>query len=139
MPDTGIEEAVVDESPEAEAVTKKTRKTPVKRAQPHKPEGVKKPMDHQEPAKTAAQREAEAEETVEFTFRDVEFVMPASVDEIPGSVSEALEMNRISNGLRTLFGPKIWGEYRATEPKVKHDRELYNIVAKEYGFGTVGE
>lgn len=139
MPDTEVGKEVVDESPEAEAVTKKTRKTPVKRAQPHKPEGVKKPMDHQEPAKTAAQREAEAEETVTFEYRDIEFTMPATSDEMSAAAAQNLEQNRISTGLQLLFGDAKWTEYRRGEPKVKHDRELYNIVAKQFGFGKLGE
>lgn len=109
------------------------------RRQPHRPKGIREPQDRKPKKKTAAQREAEHDETVVFEHLGVEFEIPALADELPGEVNEYFELSRISNGLRELFGAVKWNEYRKQKPSVKNDRELFNILAEQYGFTTLGD
>lgn len=122
----------------------KPRRAPVKRAQPHKPSGVKQPTDRK---KSAAQREAEGDETITLTHCEVDFEIPGTADDILGEVNEAFERMQIVTGLRILFGTTKWAEYRKgylddgvlRKPTVRDDRALYNLIAAEYGFNSLGE
>lgn len=111
------------------------RKAPAKRAMPHKPEGVKEPMDHQKPA---AQREAEGVEMLAIEYGDITFEIPADPDDWPTLATQAMSNNRHIDGIQHLLGPMQWAKFISNFPVRRQFNEFAEIIAAELGFGTAG-
>jgi len=103
---------------------------------PEIPEGAKVPTDH---AKTAAQIEAERETTTTITWRDTEFILPASIDDADMDAFEAFEQGKIVQGTRGLLGPAQFAKFHALKPTVRDLKEFSDVLAKAMGVETMGE
>ena len=105
---------------------------------PEIPEGAKVPTDH---AKPAAQIEAERDKTTTITWRDVEFTLPATMDDCPLDAIEALESGKIAAGMRGILGNKEYAKFKAIKPAPNFGalKEFSDIVARAMGVETAGE
>ncbi|WP_433658032.1 hypothetical protein ACQPW1_39695 [Nocardia sp. CA-128927] len=110
------------------------RKTPAKRAMPARPAGVKQPTDHLKPA---AQREAEADETVEFEFEGVVYTAPANLDRTKG-VARALDQRRGTVALELLLGPAEFAKFLETDPYDADYGKMLDAWADACGFENAG-
>lgn len=74
--------------------------------------------------KEALQNEAQAS-VVTFTFRGVEYTLPADLNEADGDVIEHYENDKPISALKALLGEEQWLKYKATvKPKVKDHLEF---------------
>jgi len=103
---------------------------------PEIPEGAKVPTDH---AKPAVQIEAERDKTTTITWRDVEFTLPATIDDADVDAFEAFEQGKIVQGTRGLLGPKEYAKFKALKPNVRDLKEFSDVLARAMGVDTVGE
>ncbi|MBF6135877.1 hypothetical protein IU501_23070 [Nocardia otitidiscaviarum] len=110
------------------------KKAPAKRATPHRPAGVRVPQDHLKPA---AQREAEAAETVEFEFNGVTYTAPANLDRTKG-VARALDQRRGTVALELLLGPKEFQKFLDTDPYDADYGHMLDAWADACGFENAG-
>ena len=114
----------------AEPAPTPSRKSPTKRAQPHKPAGVKQPTDR---PKSAAQREAEAEDTVTVEWEGMTFSVPSDPDEWDfWTVTQPLAAQNIPMALTGLLGPQQMMQLRIARPDIRNPeiRDLFNIINK---------
>ena len=117
----------------------RVRKTPAKRAQPHKPAGVRQPRDR---PKSAAQIEAEAEEaggTAEVEWEGLTFDVVADPDDWDfWTVTAPLSENNIPQALLGLLGPAQAMKLRRAKPRLTNPeaRELFDEINKVLGMGS---
>ncbi|MFD7045717.1 hypothetical protein [Rhodococcus jostii] len=111
-------------------------KTPVKRAVPHKPLGVKAPQDHKKPA---AQREAEGDQTVLIEYGGLEFEILADQDDWPVLAIQAFSKRLGIDAIEHLLGPVQWARFVTRFPKKRQFDEFSEVIAAEFGFGSSGE
>lgn len=110
------------------------RKAPAKRATPHKPAGVREPQDH---LKSAAQREADGDEFVEFEFEGVTYTAPANLDKTKG-VARALDNQQGTIALEKLLGPVEFKKFLDTDPFDADYVKMLDAWADAAGFDTSG-
>ena len=112
-------------------------KTPVKRAQPARPAGIKQPQDHK---KSAAQLEAEGVNTATVEFWGMEFTFSTDPMEWSEEASLAFEENRFGVFLKEAVGAQQYYKYTHSDPRPKRSdtMELFKLVAKSLG-GDAGE
>lgn len=110
------------------------KKAPAKRAQPHRPAGIKQPQDRLEPA---AKREAEGADTVEFEFGGVTYTAPANLDRTKG-VARALDNMRGTVALEKLLGPVEFEKFLATDPYDADYGKMLDAWAEACGFENAG-
>lgn len=110
----------------------------VVRSGPHVPEGAKKPQDRQAKKKTAAQREAEGDETTEIEWGGLSLTIPASMEDASAVVALSFEEGKIASALRALVGPEQWAEVMKTKPKMRDLGVLFDTVAAEMGLESAG-
>ncbi|WP_378735529.1 hypothetical protein [Nocardia brasiliensis] len=110
------------------------KKAPAKRAMPHRPAGVREPQDHLKPA---AQREAEAADTVEFEFEGVTYTAPANLDRTKG-VARALDQRQGTIALEKLLGPDEFAKFLATDPYDADYGRMLDAWADACGFENAG-
>lgn len=110
------------------------KKAPVKRATPHRPAGVREPQDHLKPA---AQREAEAAETVEFEHNGVTYTAPANLERTKG-VARLLDERRGTMALEKLLGPDEYKKFIKTDPFDSEYGEMLDAWADAAGFESEG-
>ena len=96
------------------------------------------PGDRQAKKKTAAQREAEAVETVEVEFDGESYTFPAGLEDADGDVVDALDSMKISHALQGLLSREDWAKFKATKPRVKQYGDLFNVYAEEIGLTDTG-
>jgi hypothetical protein len=110
------------------------KKAPVKRATPYRPAGVREPQDHLKPA---AQREAEADETLEFEYKGVVYTAPASLEYTKG-VARELERGRGTVGLEKLLGPEEFRKFLDTDPYDADYGHMLDAWAEAAGLDNAG-
>ncbi|WP_037182585.1 hypothetical protein [Rhodococcoides fascians] len=126
--DGEVDEPTNIASKRAPAKKSTTRRAPAKRAQPHKPAGVKQPQDHK---KSAAQREAEGVETITVTWEKLEFEIVADPDEWDfWTVTQPLAAGNHAVGLIGLLGPQQSMKLRAAHPRLTNPqaRDLFETI-----------
>lgn len=106
---------------------------------PHKPKGVREPQDRLPKKKTAAQREAERDETVTIEFHGMEFELLADQDEWPIVAVQAFANGKNIDGIEQLMGPVQWAKFVSRFPKRRHFSEFADIFSVEFGFKSPGE
>lgn len=114
----------------AEPAPTPSRTAPTKRAQPHKPAGVKQPTDR---PKSAAQREAEAEGTVIVEWEDMAFSVQADAEKWDfWTVTQHLAANNIPMALIGLLGPQQVMQLRLARPDIRNPeiRDLFDVINK---------
>lgn len=112
------------------------RRTPAKRAVPHKALGVKQPQDHK---KSAAQREAEGDEYVVIEYSGQEFKILADQDDWPVLAIQAFSKRLGIDAIEHLLGPQQWARFVTKFPKKRQFDEFSEVIAAEFGFGSSGE
>ena len=110
------------------------KKAPAKRAMPHRPAGVREPQDHLKPA---AQREAEAAETVEFDYKGVTYTAPANLERTRG-VARALDNRQITIALEKLLDPEEFKKFLDTDPYDADFGHLLDTWSEACGFENSG-
>jgi hypothetical protein len=95
------------------------------------PKGAAVPQDHKKPA---AQLEAEKAETVVVEYGGQTYTMPASLDESPGDVIDAIDDQKMGHALRSLMGTVEWGKFKTTAPLVRDYNGLFAAYAAAIGF-----
>jgi len=110
------------------------KKAPAKRAMPARPAGVKQPQDHLKPA---AQREAEAADTVDFEHNGVVYTAPANLDGTKG-VARLLDERRGTLALEKLLGPVEYKKFLDTDPFDSEYAEMLDAWAEAAGFEEQG-
>jgi hypothetical protein len=108
--------------------------TPKAEPYPVRPGGLAAAL---EPAQIDA--EADPGDTVEVSYRGVVYVFPASLDDADGDVLDAIDNKAISHALRGLLGAPGWAAFKATQPRVKHYGELFEVYAQTIGLSSTGE
>lgn len=106
------------------------KKAATNRAQPHKPAGVKEPTDR---PKSAAQREAEAVDTITVEWEGMKFTVPSDPDEWDfWTVTQPLAANNIPLSLAGLLGPEQMMKLRLARPDIRNPevRNLFNVINK---------
>lgn len=89
---------------------------------------------------TPAQREAEGVETVDVTWRDRVFTIPASLDEVNATTLLALEEGKAASAVRGLIGPRKFTRFVAeADPSGKDLGELLEAFVDAMGLGDAGE
>jgi len=91
-------------------------------------------------AKSAAQAEAEGDETLDVEWQGYTFTIPAQIDEWSGDALEAFEGGKAITAVRELVGSSrldaVKREYRKQHGRamrVKDYGEIVDAVAKRYG------
>ena len=92
------------------------------------------PQDHLKPA---AQREAEADETLEFEHGGVPYTAPANLERTKG-VGRALDQQRLTVALELLLGPKEFKKFLDTDPFDAEYAHMLNAWNEAAGFGDTG-
>jgi hypothetical protein len=121
-----------------EAPAPRVRKTPAKRAQPHKPAGVRQPRDR---PKSAAQIEAESEgagNTAQVDWEGLTFDVVADPDDWDfWTVTAPLSENNIPQALLGLLGPQQAMKLRRAKPRLTNPeaRELFDEINRVLGMG----
>lgn len=90
-------------------------------------------MTRYTPPMTPAEREALGHSTVSIEYGGNTYTMPASFDELDGSVLEQLEDGKAYKTMKQLLGREQWKTFQATKPKVKHFTELFELWAEKAG------
>ena len=122
-----------------EAPAPRVRKTPAKRAQPHKPANVRQPRDR---PKSAAQIEAESEaagDTAQVEWEGLTFDVVADPDDWDfWTVTAPLSENNIPQALLGLLGPQQALKLRRAKPRLTNPeaRELFDEINKVLGMGN---
>lgn len=120
--------------------TRKTaaKRTPAKRAQPHKPAGVKEPTDR---PKSAAQIEAEATDIITVEWEGLTFEIDADPDSWDfWSVTHPLAQGNAPVALIGLLGNVQAGKLRIAYPSLTNTqaRNLFDLINKEIGLHNTG-
>ena len=121
-----------------EAPAPRVRKTPAKRAQPHKPAGVRQPRDR---PKSAAQIEAESEGaggTAQVDWEGLTFDVVADPDDWDfWTVTAPLSENNIPQALLGLLGPQQALKLRRAKPRLTNPeaRALFDEINRVLGMG----
>lgn len=107
------------------------------RPRDRKPKQEKRPR-RTAPAKSAAQREAEGDEMVVFEFHGFDFEVPADMDDWPTLALQAFSKDLHFDMVEHLLGPMQWAVFNSNFPKRRHFIEFAQMLANEFGFGTMG-
>jgi len=97
--------------------------------------GRKQPQDHK---KSAAQIEAEGDPTITIDWRDLQFTIPAELEDWPVEVTLAFEDGKATNAVRMLLGPQQWATLAATHPRNRDVNDLFQVIASQLGLVTAG-
>lgn len=103
-----------------------------------RPAGAPEPQDY---PKSAAQREAEAAETVTITWRGVDLTVPADPQRWhPVTVWAPLSQSNIIGGTVALLGSVQLARLaaRVEDFNAGHYYEIFNEISKATGFGQAG-
>jgi hypothetical protein len=100
------------------------------------PANAKKPQDHKV---KAIKYEAEAVEQVEIEYLDLTFSIDADGTNLDIDIVDAFENGRIVSAIKAILGPVQYAQFRKTKPRMKQVNDLSDIIAKVYGFDTLGE
>lgn len=121
--------------------SKKPAKKAAKRAQPHKPDGVKQPQDHKGKQKSAAQAEAEApDDLVAIEFRGETF-HGLPVEQWTTLARQAFATGTSGgywNGVERVLGSIEWLRFNRLFPMPADFDEFLTEFSAAYGFGTAG-
>lgn len=100
------------------------------------PAGATKPQDHK---KSSAQIEAEGIETVTVTWRDQEFILPATIEDCPVEVAEAFEDGKGARAVAGILGADRYAAFKKkNKPTVRDLNDLARVIAEAMGM-TPGE
>ncbi len=101
------------------------------------PAGAAAPQDHLKPA---AQIEAERATTVALTWRGQKFTLPATIEDCPIEVVEAMEAGHGLGIVRGILGESQYAAFkRKHKPTVRDLNEFSEIVMAALGFEKPGE
>lgn len=112
-----------------------TARPRARRAVPSRPLGAKRPQDRK---RSAAQREAEADETVTVEYEGYEFDIPADQDDWPILALQAFTKNLNIDGIEHLLGPRQWAVFVTNFTKMRDFNAFAEVVSAEFGFGSSG-
>lgn len=110
-----------------------------RRSAGHIPPNAPRPQDRKAPKKSAAQREAEADEFLYIDFYGETFQVIADQEEWPILAAQAFSKRQSIDAIEHLLGPRQWALFVTRFPKTRQFNEFAELVAEEFGFGTSGE
>lgn len=96
------------------------------------------PQDRKAPKKTAAQIEAEGDETVEVPYEGEVYTFPADIESADYEVLEALDNQKLSFVIRALLSTEDYAKFKSTKPKFKDAPALFAAYAEEIGMESAG-
>lgn len=99
------------------------------------PKGATVPEDHQ---KSAAQIEAEGIATLDITFGELTFAIPATVEKVDGEFLRHTADRDVYRMIEDVLSPKQFGAFRAQRPLVEDYRTVADQIAEAYGMGDSG-
>lgn len=99
------------------------------------PANAPRPQDHK---KSAAQREADGDATVEIVFRGEKFRVAADMDDWHVLAVQAFSRGRNIDAIEMLLGPRQWARYLTKFSKKRDFDEFAELVAIRFGFGAAG-
>lgn len=107
---------------------------------PRIPENAPRPRDHmpKREGKSAPQREAEDDETVDLNFRGTKFTVPADQEEWPILAVQAFANGRNIDAVQHLLGPRQWALYVTKFGKKRDFDAFAELIADVFGFGAPG-
>lgn len=104
---------------------------------PEIPEGATVPQDHKKPA---AQIEAERATTIPVVWREQAFTIPATIDDCPIEVIEAMEAGKGLAIVRGILGESQYAAFKAKhKPTVRDLNSLSEVIMAALGFEKPGE
>lgn len=86
--------------------------------------------------KTPAQVEADGDETVTVQYAGHTYTMPSNFDDLDGDFLDSYETGRVSGSLKSLLGKDQWATFKATSPKIRDYKALWNEWARATGFSS---
>lgn len=87
---------------------------------------------------TPAELEATNTDTIEVTWREHIFRLPADIDSMPVDVLDAMENSKAYQACQIILGPKQWARFKAAKPTVSDLSQIMETWAEAVGL-TVGE
>jgi len=101
------------------------------------PDGVAMPQDHKKPA---AQTEAERDKTVTLTWREQAFTLPATIEDCPIEVIEAMEAGKGLGIVRGILGESQYAAFKTKHrPTVRDLNAFSEVIMAALGFEKPGE
>ena len=81
-----------------------------------------------------------AQTEVEIEWRGLKIAVPATLDDAPIEVMEAIEAGKGYQAAKYIVGPEKWAEIKATLKPTKRDiDELMDSISVQLGFTKTGE
>ncbi len=87
-----------------------------------------------EPAEIEANRDTE----VKVQYGGNTYIFPASLEDAPGDVIDAIDDQKISHALKSLVGDDQWDTFKTTKPTFGQYGELLSAYLQAIGLETPG-
>lgn len=89
--------------------------------------------------RTPIEVEVLGDDVVQVSYGDQIYVLPASIEDADDTVLEAIDDQKLSYVIRHLLGPDQLKKFKATKPKIRDYKDLFETYAKQIGLGTAGD